>query len=215
MNGISFSDRVKKHFQYLESEYDFKISREGISEIHPQTDGVVEYSSHTTVIVIDSEMGSVSLWFYRIKDGKKYYLDPVSIHEYMNTSNEEKGLLLSTNPRDQLAASILSNQKFLLNQPGWKSNENITEAKLEKRLVNYANWLKTHANLCLQGNFSLWPKFYEYKIQRARAENFRRGEDDLVYVRVKDTDGNYKLIKQSQYKDELEHIEQLKKEFYS
>jgi len=213
MNGMSFVNRVKKYFYYLESEYGFKINRGDNSEIRPQTDGVVEYSSDTTVIVIDSETGSAAVWFYRAKDGRKYYLDPVAIHEYMNTTDKEKELLLSINPQDQHAAAVLFNQKFLLSQPDWKSNDNTTEDNLEIRLANYANWLKTHANLCLKGDFSLWPKFYEYKIHRARADQLRRGKDELVYVRVKDADGKYRLIKQSAFKDDLEYIEKLKKEF--
>ena len=122
-------------------------------------------------------------------------------------------MLLSTNPQDQHAASVLFNQKFLLVQPNWKSDDGTAEDKLELRLANYAKWLKTYANLCLRGDFSLWPKFYEYKIHRARADQLRRGKDELVYVRAKDADGNYKLIKQSAFKDDLEYIEKLKKEF--
>src|SRR5436190_23210688 len=118
MNEITFIDKVKKYFSYLEFQYGFKISRENNSEIHPQTDGMVEYTSDTTVVVIDSEMGSAAVWFYRINDSKKYYLTPVDIYEYLNTNAKEKELLLSTNPKDKLAASALFNQKFLLNQPG-------------------------------------------------------------------------------------------------
>ena len=213
MNEMTFTDRVKKHFGYLESEYGFKVTVEGNSDIRPQTDGAVEYTSDTTVIVIDSETGYAAVWFYRIKDGRKYDLDPVAIHEYSNTGDKEKELLLSTNPKDHSTASALFNQKFLLNQPGWKSESDTTQDKLEIRLVNYANWLKTHANLCLTGDFSRWPEFYEYKIHRARADHLRRGKDELAYASVKDSDGNYKLVKQSAFKDDLEHIEKLKKEF--
>jgi len=213
MGNLIFVSRVKKHFSYLESEYGFKVTVEGNSDIRPQTDGAVEYTSDTTVIVIDSETGYAAVWFYRIKDGRKYDLDPVAIHEYLNTSDKEKELLLSTNPKDHSTASALFNQKFLLNQPGWKSESDTTQDKLEIRLVNYANWLKTHANLCLIGDFSRWPEFYEYKIHRARADHLRRGKDELAYASVKDSDGNYKLIKQSAFKDDLEHIEKLKKEF--
>ena len=210
---LTFVDCVKKHFGCLESEYGFKVTLASNSNIRPQTDGVVEYTSNTTVVVIDSETGSAAAWFYRIKDGRKYDLDPVAIHEYLNTSDKEKELLLSTNPKDHSTASALFNQKFLLNQPGWKSESDTTQDKLEIRLVNYANWLKTHANLCLTGDFSRWPEFYEYKIHRARADHLRRGKDELAYASVKDSDGNYKLIKQSAFKDDLEHIEKLKKEF--
>jgi len=213
MSDINFVDKVKKHFGYLESQYGFKVSFASDSEVRPQTDGAMEYTSDTTVIVIDSETGSAATWFYRIKDGRKYELDPVAIHEYLSTSDKEKELLLSTNLKDQPAVSTLFNQKFLLNQSEWKSDSGTTQDKLETRLANYAKWLMAHANLCLEGDFSQWPKFYEYKIHRARADRLRRGKDELAYARVKDADGNYKLIKQSAFKDDLEHIEKLKKEF--
>jgi hypothetical protein len=213
MSEMTFVERVKKYFGYLETEYGFKVTLESNSDVRPQTDGVVEYTSDTTVIVVDSETGYAAVWFYRIKDGKKYDLDPVAIHEYLNSSDKEKDLLLSTNPKDQSTASALSDQKFLLNQPGWKS-DGTTQNKLAIRLANYANWLKAHASLCLKGDFSRWPKFYEYKIHRARADHLRRGKDELGYIRVKDADGNWKLIKQSIFKDKLEHIEKMKKELY-
>jgi hypothetical protein len=214
MSQLSFVDKVKKYFYYLESEYGFRISSQSNPDTRPHTDGFVEYTSDTTTVVIDSETGYASVWFYRTQDGKKHYLDPVAIHEYVTTTDKEKELLLSTNPQNQRDASLLFNQKFLLNQGGWKSKDNeTTEDKLETRLKNYAEWLESHANLCLKGDFSQWPNLYEYKIHRARADELRRGKDDLVYVKLKDANGNSKLIKQSMFKDDFEYIEKLKKEF--
>jgi len=210
---MNFVNKVVKHFGYLETEYGFTISNEGNSDVRPQTDGIVEYTSDSTVVMIDSETGSAAVRFYRMKDGRNYYLTPVDIHEYMNTNDTDKNLLLSTSPEDFTAASALFNQKFLLNQPKWKLEGGTTEDKLELRLANYASWLKTYSNLCLEGDFSQWPRFYEYKIQRARADHLRRGKDELGYARVKGDDGNWKLIKQSIFKDKLEHVEKLKKEF--
>lgn len=215
MNETIFVDRVKKYFHWLETEYGFKTSLEKNSEIRPETDGVVEYISSTTVVVIDSETGSATAWFYRIKDGKRYYLTPIDIFEYLNTDDKEKELLLSPNPKDQPEAKALFDRKFLLNQPEWQSEKEGTINKLELRLSNYANWLKEYASLCITGNSLQWPKFYEYKILRARADHLRRGKDELGYARVEDSDGNWKLIKQSIFKDKLEHIEKLKKEFSS
>ena len=80
-------------------------------------------------------------------------------------------------------------------------------------MKNYANWLKDHAALCLKGDFSRWPEIYEYKIHRARADHLRKGKDELGYVQVKDENGDWKLTRQSIFKDELEHIERLKEEF--
>jgi hypothetical protein len=212
MNNINFVDRVKKHFSYLESEFGFKVASESNSEIRPQTDGAVEYISNTTGIMIDSETGYVTIRFYRLKDGSKYYLTPVDIHEYFNTNSKEKELLLSTNPADKSAASSLFDKKFLLNQPGWKGSRG-TVSDLDQELINFSNWLKKHAELCLLGNFTLWPKFYEYKIHRARADHLRRGKSELGYAQVEDANGNWKLIQQPVFKDQLEHIERLQKEF--
>src|SRR5688500_1802806 len=164
MNGLVFTDRVKKHFSYLVAEYNFRVTNEDNSQVRPQTDGVVEYTSDTTAIVIDSETGSAAVRFYRIKDGKKYYLTPIDIYEYLSTSEKERELLLSANSNDEAVAWALFNQKFLLNQPDWKSDSDTTVDKLELRLSNYASWLMAHSNLCLEGDFSQWPKFYEYKI---------------------------------------------------
>lgn len=212
MKEMTFTERVRKYFGFLESKYGFKVTQLSNGDIRPQTDGVVEYTSDTTVVVIDSEAGSAAVWFYRIQDGRKYDLDPVAIHEYLSTNNTEKQILLSTSSKDYAAASALFNQKFLLNQNEWKLEGGTTEEKLEHRLANYAYWLKTHADLCLTGDFSQWPQFYEYKIHRARADHLMRGKDELGYARVKDSEGNWKLVKQSIFKDKLEHVEKLKKE---
>jgi len=212
LNKSCFIDRLKKHFSYLESEYGFKVTSEGKSEVRPQTDGMVKYESDTTLILIDSETGYATVRFARVVDGEKYYLTPIDIHEYLVTNEEERDLLLSTNPKDQSRASALFNEKFLLNQSGWKGSQG-TPHDLDKELMNFSNWLREHANLCLRGDFSKWPLFYEYKIKRARADHLRRGKDELGYARVKDTDGSWKLIKQSIFKDDLDHMEKLKKEF--
>ena len=213
MNELNFVDRVKKYFGYLESEYSFKPTVASNSDMRPKTDGAVEYTSDTTVVMIDSETGQAAVRFWRIKDGKEYYITPVDIFEYLNSDDEEKQLLLSINPQDRTAASNLFNKKFLLNQPGWKSESLTTQGELEIRLANYASWLKAHADLCLKGNFSQWPAFYEYKIMRMRADHLRHGRDELGYVRIRDNEGKYKLVKQSIFKEDFEHIEKLKKEF--
>ncbi|MFT3895053.1 MAG: hypothetical protein QM730_25795 [Anaerolineales bacterium] len=194
MKDITFKERVKKYFSWLETDYNFKLSLESNSDIHPTTDGIVEYKSNTTVVVIDSETGQAAVWYYRISDGKRYDLDPVVMDEYLNSDNGEKKLLLSTDPKDHPAAMSLSNRKFLLSQPEWKLEKETVTEKLNLLLSNYAKWLKEHSNLCLMGDFSRWPEFYEYKTLRTRADYLRRGKDELGYARVKDNNGNWILI---------------------
>ncbi len=212
MNDLTFTDRVKKHFSYLESKYRFRVTNESSSTVRPQTDGAIEYISDMTGVLIDSETGYVSIRFYRIKDSKNHYITPVDIHEYLSTNEHEKQLLLSTDPKNQVSASALFNDKFLLNQPAWKGSRG-TVPDVERELGNFANWLRENANLCIEGDFSQWPKFYEYKIHRARADRLRRGKDEMGYARVQDKDGTWKFIKQSIFKEDLEHVEKLKKEF--
>lgn len=212
MKEMTFVDRVKRHFGYLESKYSFRLTFETYSDVRPHSDGEVNYTSDSVVVVVDSEAGSAAVWFYRIKDGRTHDLDPVSIHEFISTSDKEKQILLSINPEDQAVVSSVFNQKFLLNQSGWISDGSPLE-NLEVRLGNYANWLAEHAELCLIGDLSHWPKFYEYKIQRARADHLRRGNSEFGYARVKDSSGNWTLIKQSIFKDKLEYLEKLKQEF--
>ena len=118
MDNMTFVEKVKKSFHYLESEFGFKIILSKNSEVRPHTDGMVKYESDTTLILIDSETGYATVRFARVVDGEKYYLTPIDIHEYLVTNEEERDLLLSTNPKDQSAASALFNEKFLLNQSG-------------------------------------------------------------------------------------------------
>jgi len=54
MKDEIFIDIVKKHFGYLESEYNFKVILATSSDVRPRTDGVVKYASKTTLIIIDS-----------------------------------------------------------------------------------------------------------------------------------------------------------------
>ncbi len=208
----TFVDKAQKKFGYLTLEYGYKVILAENSEVRPQTDGIVEYVSDSTVFVIDSETGYASVWFYRVKDGKEFYLDPVAIHEFLSTSDTEKRLLLSKNPNDQPDASTLFNKKFLLNQPEWKYLGSDVKEKLELRLENYANWLKEYAGLCLLGDFSRWPELYEYKINRLIADEFRRGGKEYVKAVIKDESGKLKMIVRPIFQREKDYLERLKKE---
>lgn len=211
MNTITFIDRVKNYFDFLVSDFGFKTVYSTNSEIRPQTDGMVKYQSATTIIMVASETGYASLRFSRVVDDEKYYLSPTDIHEYLNTTDNEKKLLLSINPADESAATSLFNEKFLLNQPGWREGRGSVQ-DLEKELQNFAYWLKEHAALCLDGGISNWLQFYEYRVQRSRANHLRQGKEEITNAGVRDADGKWKLVKQSLFKDRLDYIEKLKGE---
>lgn len=212
MKDETFTDRVKKHFGYLETEYEFRVLLEGNSDVRPQTDGVVKYASNTTLILIDSETGQAAVRFVRIQDDERYYLDPVSIHEHLNTSEEEKRILLSRDIKNQDAANAIFSKTFLLSSPDWKSRREDIYEDLERQLKNYANWLKENAELCLLGNFSRWPEFYEYKINRLMADELRRGGKEVVLAVVKDENGAFKTIERPIFQRERDHLSRLRKE---
>ena len=207
-----FVDKVIKHFGYLEAQYGFKAILAVNSDVRPQTDGVVKYASTTRLILIDSEMGQAAVKFVRIQDDERYYLDPVSIHEYLNTSDEDKQTLLSRDMKDDDAANAIFSKTFLLSLPGWKSSGLDVSRDLERRLDNYAKWLKENADLCLSGDFSRWPEFYEYKINRLMADELRGGGKEFVKAVVRDENGKVRTIERPIFQNERDHLVRLRKE---
>ena len=209
MKEETFVDRVKRNFGYVEPEYGFKIILASNDDIRPQTDGVVKYASDTTLIVIDSDYGQSAVRFVRIQDNEKYCLDPISIHEYLNTSENEKQLLLSTEPSNQSAISALRNERSLFSTPNWKG---ATSDEPETWLRNYADWLRENADLCLVGDFSRWPQIYEYKINRMIADELRRGKSAFVKSVVRDESGKLKMIEEPIFQALKDHLAKLKRE---
>jgi hypothetical protein len=207
---MSFLKRARAHFAFLEEEYGYQVTRELNSPMRPRTDGAVEYRSASTAVAVDSEHGCAGVCFYRAQDEWRYHLTPVDIHEYLNTSEEEKRLLLSTVPADSPAASVLANKILLLRQPGWQGGG--TPEDLERTLGRFAAWTREHAALCVAGDLSQWPAIQEYCVLRSRAACLRRGESELVRALVLDADGKPTTILRPIYHDQLEHVERLKRE---
>jgi hypothetical protein len=87
---ITFTELVRERFDFLESEYGYKIASAENSETRPFTDGAVRYTSNSTKIIIDSETGQASVQFLRNQDEENFSLDPVMIHEYLHSSDQEK-----------------------------------------------------------------------------------------------------------------------------
>lgn len=214
MKDETFVVKVKKYFGYLEAEYDFRVILERNSDIRPKTDGMVKYASKTTLLLIDSETGQAAVKFVRVQDDERYYLDPVSIHEYLKTSEQEKQILLSRDIKDIDAVKGIFNKTFLLSSPDWKSSGEDIYTDLERQLKNYAEWVKENAELCLLGNFSQWPKFYEYKINRLMADELRGGGKEVVLAVVKDENGTLKSIERPIFQREREHLSKLRKEVF-
>ena len=212
MKDETFVDKVKRQFGYLEKEYDFKMIFASDSRDTPRTDGIVKYASNSTLIIIDGETGQVSLKFLRVNDDENYYLDPVSIHEYLSTTEKEKQILLSREKKDKENATAILNKTFLLASLCWLSSREDIDQDLENRLENYSNWLRSHANLSLIGDFSQWPNFYAYKIERQIANELRSGGTEVVRAVVRDENGALKTVERPIFQREMDHLAKLKKE---
>jgi hypothetical protein len=206
---LTFVDKARKYFGFLESELGFKIIAASSNDLRPQTDGVVKYASNVTLIVIDSDLSQSAIRFVRIQDDEKYCLDPASIHEYLNTSENEKRLLLSTEPSNQLAASALRRERLISSAPHWKGTTGNASQDLETQLKNYADWLRKNADLCLSGDLSRWPELYEYKINRMIADELRRGGSAFVKAVVRDESGKLKMIEQPIFQVQKDHLEKI------
>lgn len=212
MSNNTFIDRVTNQFGYLETDYSFHMKHAKNSDIRPQTDGIVKYVSDSTAIIIDSETAQVSVRFTRIQDDENHYLDPVSIYEYLHTSEKEKKILLSRSTKDKDTANKIFRKIFLLSSPAWKNTSGDVHNNLDRRLKNYANWLRENATLCLTGDFSRWPEFYEYKINRLVANELQGGGNDVVFAVVKDEAGKLKTIERPIFQREQDFLLRLKKE---
>jgi hypothetical protein len=212
MKTETFVDKVKRHFDFLETQYGLKIVFAKNSEIRPYTDGVLKYASKFLLFIIDSETGQPALRFVRSQDDERFYLDPVSIHEYLTTNGNEKQILLSQDERSRVIANEIVSKKYLLSSPGWKSEGKNIYEDLDKRIMNYANWVKGNIELYLSGDFSGWPEMYEYKINRLIADEIRRGGKGIVKAVIKDEKGVLSSIERPIFQRELEHLHKLKKE---
>jgi hypothetical protein len=210
--AATFFDLARAHFRFLEGEYGFRETFANSALVRTPSEGLLEYTSASTVVAVDSELGDASLWFYRLKDGKVHYLTPAAIHEYLHTTEAEKAPLLSPDPADSAGAAAIFRRTFLLDGPGWKSRGGSTLEELERRLANYAGWLREHAPLCIAGDFSRWPAFYAYKVHRARADWLRRGDAEMVNAVVRGGDGKLTPVKRPAFQDQLAHIEALERE---
>jgi hypothetical protein len=79
-------------------------------------------------------------------------------------------------------------------------------------LSSYAAWLNNNRDICLLDNFSRWPEFYEYKIDRLMANDIRNGRKETVLAIVKDENGAPKTIKRPIFQRERDHLEKMRKE---
>lgn len=208
----TFFSIVMKYFQYLSTDYDFKIKKLEESERHPDNEGRVEFESPTTFVTVSSEQWTVSAHVGRVKDNKYYYfLDPRTIYEYFALTEYDKQLVCSQNPEDDREARILLNRIALLHKKNDSSNH---ISSIEKQLDDYSNWLRQYAEPFLRGDFSRWLEIYEYRIARQLAEHIRSGKDKYVlqFVRL-DENGKPVHAKKRVFQASFEYLENLRKEY--
>lgn len=207
----TFVNKLTKYFSFLEKEYGFTIKLADNSDVRPQTDAIVKYASHTTLVFVDSEFGRVAVRFNRIQDAERYFLGPVTIHEYLNTTDAEKQTLLSKDPKTLDASKEISKRVDLLALSGLTIREDM-DKNLERQLAILAKWVKEHAPIYLIGDFSKWPEIYEYKINRLLAEDLRQGGKETVTAFIRDENGVFKKTERHIFHDQREYLAKLHNE---
>lgn len=205
----SFVEMVQNKFQFLISEFGFKQKAVQESPRGERLEGTVQYTTEKTYIDINLTRGEIpSLWLGRAKDKGRQLLPIQVIYEYMNLSNDEKKIVLSSKVSRQVD-SILR-EKQLLNLV--LQSDDVNEKK-ELQLDLYAQSLREYALPLLKGNFSNWLTLWEYHVAKLIAENTRAGRQELVPIVVTDENGQLRVVGQQHvFKDALEYIQHLKNE---
>jgi hypothetical protein len=207
---ITFTEKAKKHFQFLVDKYGFTINHEQVSDRSPSWEGVVQYTSRTTFVDINKEaMSGVGVGFGRLKDAKKPSLTAKIVYEYKALSSQERAIVLSFNPQDDAKASKLVQSKGL----PWSGRLDDAEEELEHQLTEEARWLCQYADPFLRGDFSQWKEIFEYQIGKVRGEYARRhaGKDMVSLITKRGEDGIMHILGEKTLWDD--YLEELRKEY--
>jgi hypothetical protein len=206
LNKITFFDRVKKHFQYLVTDYGFSVKKAEQSERALESEGRIEFENPTTFVTVSSEQWSASACVGRTRDDKyRYFLDPAAIHEYFVLTESDKKLVCSLDAQDNRKAKTLLHQTRLLHS---KDNSDSVIGDINGQLADYSRWLRQYADPFLREDFSQWLELYEYRVTRSRAAHIRSGEEEFVRKVGQNKDERISIFQSS-----LDYLEKLREEY--
>lgn len=138
----SFSLLVRKHFDYLISEYKYSF-REILSSTKPFGDSLVEFSSSKTIVSIRLDRMDIILLLGPLGEVETARLSLEVLVDFLTSGKEQFTLL------------------------GFDF-EGSFEERIEFSLIRYASKLREYCDPFLRGDFSLWLDVLKYYIIHMR-----------------------------------------------
>jgi hypothetical protein len=201
----SFYSIVMNYFNYLVTDYSFSVQKveEGHSSISPE--GRIDFETHSSFVTVVSDRGTAGATIGRIVDDKyTYYLNPITIHEYLTFTDFDKKLLYSLDPSESRKAKMILRQARLTHQVDLAD----PFVDIETQLADYAKWLRQYAEPFLRGDFSQWLEIYEYKVLSARAAYIRSGKEEYVRTVTNDQDKHISI-----FQTDFDYLNRLRQEY--
>ena len=201
-----FSSIVMDYFQYLVTEYSFAITKTEELERAPEIEGRIEFETSMTFVIVSSEQWTISVGLGRLQDDRyRFFLDPLTIHEYNMLTVSDKKLVCSLDPQDDRQAKMILRRLSVLRN---KNSSNGAVEDITNRLSDYSKWLRQYAEPFLRGDFSQWLAIYEYKVSRMRAAHIRSGKEEFVRTTSLARDKRISI-----FQNNLAYLENLREEY--
>jgi hypothetical protein len=159
----TFNMMVLEHFEYLVSEYSFRVEKDLQDDPDFRLEGFVEYASPTTFVSIVGGWLDVEVSFGRVVDDRKCSVPIGLVHEFLSITPEEREIICSHDPRHKKECWLLIASKQLQYE---KHEFTDSDEETEYRVIHHARWLRQYADPFLRGDFSLWLAIHEYRLER-------------------------------------------------
>lgn len=213
----NFIQVVKEKFEYLATDYGFRVLDFSESPRDYFWEGKITYATTSTYIHVECTRGeSPSFYIGRVNDrvldteGKgSYEVSFRVIYEYLLASKDQRNVITSLSDRKH-AQKIMGQEKNINREmPVINDPEKQRVAQIE----TYAKLIRKHAEPFLLGDFSLWLDLWKYLLAREIATQLDSGRSEYVDVVVPDGNGKFRIIgKKHIYQNWMDYIEKLKKE---
>ena len=158
---------VLKHFGCLVSQYNFRVDKDWQRDPDIRWEGIVEYTSPTTIVSIVGGLFDVEVSFGRVGDDRKYLVSIGLLHEFLSITLEEREIICSREPRHKRESRLLIASKQLHYEKNGLAHG---DEETESWVADHARWLRQYADPFLRGDFSLWLAIHEYRLAQMIGE---------------------------------------------
>jgi hypothetical protein len=209
----TFNMMVLEHFEYLVSEYNFRVEQDLQDDPDFRLEGFVECVSPTTFVSIVGGWFDVEVSFGRIVDDRKCSVPTGLVHEFLSITPEEREIICSHDPRRKKESQLLIASKQLQ----YEKHEFVNgDEETEYRVIDHARWLRQYADPFLRGDFSLWLALHEYRLAKMIGEVRQSWKREVSRrdVGMIGTTAGRKLIyvKEHMFQSDIDYLARLKSE---